>query len=95
MAVSNPTVVEPDALDWLIETYIEPDAHVRRVEEARLRDGGYAVWAIVGDLLPPGRTAEVVAHEYRVSVEAVWAVWAYYLRHRDALDRRLAENRAA
>lgn len=86
---------EPDPLARLIEQYIEPDGNPRQPEEARLRDRGYAVWAILGDLLMPGRTADVIAREYSVPVEAVEAVWAYYLRNRAALDRRLAENRAA
>ncbi len=86
---------EPDPFARLIEQYIEHDGDPRRVEEARLREYGYAVWALLGDLLVPGRTADVVAQEYRVPVPAVEAVWAYYLRHRAALDRRLAENRAA
>jgi len=86
---------KPDPLAQLIGQYIEPDSDPRRVEEARLRDHGYAVWALLGDLLLPGRTADLIAREYRVPVEAVDAVWAYYLRNRVALDRRLAENRAA
>ena len=95
MTVTEPVPAETDPLDRLIAQYIEPDAHGRSVEEANVRDAGYAVWAIVGDLLPPGRTAEVVAREYRVPVAAVEAVWAYYLRHRAAIDRRLAGNWAA
>jgi len=86
---------EPDPFARLIERYIEPDRNPRRVEEARLRDHGYAVWALLGDLLVPGRTADLVAREYRVPVEAIEAVWAYYLRNRAAIDQRLAENRAA
>lgn len=86
---------DPDPFARLIERYIEPDSNPRRVEEARLRDYGYAVWALLGDLLVPGRTADLVAREYRMPIQAVEAVWAYYLRNRTALDRRLAENRAA
>jgi len=86
---------DPDPFARLIERYIEPDGNPRRVEEARLRDYGYAVWALLGDILVPGRTADLIAHEYHVPVQAVEAVWAYYLRNRTALDRRLAENRAA
>lgn len=95
---SPPTSVaspESDPFERLIERYIESDSNPRRPEEARLRDHGYAVWALLDDLLVPGRTADLIAREYRVPIEAVEAVWAYYLRHRAALDRRLAENSAA
>lgn len=92
---SGVPVPEGDVVERLIERYIEVDLRGRRPEEARLREYGYAVWALMGDLLYPGRTREVVAQEYEVPLEAVDAVWNYYLRHRVALDRRLAENRAA
>ncbi len=84
-----------ETIEQLIERFIAVDPYGRRAEEARLRDYGYAVWALLGDLLYPGRTRELVAQEYEVPIEAVDAVWNYYLRNRTALDRRLAENRAA
>jgi uncharacterized protein (DUF433 family) len=86
---------DTDPFERLIERYIEPDVDPRRPEEARLRGHGYRVWAILGDLLVPGRTTQLIASEYRVPIEAIEAVWAYYLRNRAAIDRRLAENRAA
>ncbi len=88
----RPRATTDVSIDRLIAQYIDADG--RDAAEARLRDHGYAVWALIGDLLYPGSTPEQIAHEYRLPMAAVEAAWIYYFRHRAALDRRLAENRA-
>lgn len=81
----------------LIAAHIEPHPHRPGEGEVRLRvaDGGVPVWAIIGALTESGDNADAVAHDYDVPRDAVHAAWMYYGLHRDAIDRRLAENESA
>jgi uncharacterized protein (DUF433 family) len=75
----------------LIDTYIERDP--RRPEDARLREHGVTVWTLIGywrDVV--GGDVEQVAQDYEVPAEAVRAALAYYERHRELFDARLALN---
>lgn len=78
----------------LIERYIEENPHRPGVDEARVRQHGAPVWALVGHLDAAGGDLDTVAHDYRLPREAVDAALAYYRRHKDAIDARLATNAA-
>jgi uncharacterized protein (DUF433 family) len=50
------------------------------------------VWAIVGYWTTPGQDVESTAAAYLVPTEAVEAALAYYRRHWELIDDRLAAN---
>lgn len=83
--------------EQLIATHVEPHPLNPGIAEYRLRDedNGYPVWAIIGDLDPDGANAAQVARDYAISREAVEAARAFYARNKEAIDARLAANRAA
>lgn len=83
-------------METLIARYIEPYPGRADPAEARLivAEGGVPVWAIIGALTENGSNSEAVARDYRVSRAAVDAAWAYYQRHRTAIDAHLAVNNA-
>jgi uncharacterized protein (DUF433 family) len=78
----------------LADRWIEPHPWKQGAAEARLRDSKIPVWAIVGYLRMVDGDAERTARDYRIPGEAVAAVLAYYRRHREAIDARLAANLA-
>jgi uncharacterized protein (DUF433 family) len=84
-------------IDALIARHIEPYPDDPRIGEYRLRveDNGYPVWSIIGSLAPDGSNADQVARDFEISREAVEAARAFYARHKQAIDDRLAANRAA
>jgi uncharacterized protein (DUF433 family) len=84
-------------LDALIARHIEPYPDDPRIGEYRLRveENGYPVWSIIGSLAPDGSNIEQVMHDFVISREAVEAARAFYARHKQAIDDRLAANRAA
>lgn len=62
--------------------------------EARLRDSGVSVWAIVESLrLMEGARERVVA-DFDISLEALDAALAYYERHKDVIDAKITLNAA-
>jgi uncharacterized protein (DUF433 family) len=77
----------------MIATWIEQDPLRRPVADARLREHGIAVWAIVADP-KSGRDPEQIAKDYEIKLEAVCAAIAYYDRHRAEIDARVARNAA-
>ena len=82
----------PDAC--LIEQYIESSPSRPGVEEARLREYGVPVWALIGHYQAVGRDPRQVAADYELPLAAVEAALAYYRRHRAAIDARIAANAA-
>ncbi len=60
--------------------------------DARLKPWGVQVWAIIGYLKAAKGDEEWVAGGYEIPVEAVRAAQAYYKRHKDVIDARLAMN---
>jgi uncharacterized protein (DUF433 family) len=82
--------------DALIAAYIEPHAGKPGIAEYRLHveENGYPVWAIVAYMTITSDNTEQIAREYRISSDAVEAVHAFYSRHQEAIDARLAANRA-
>ena len=62
--------------------------------EARLRDTGIPVWALIDYLKAVDNDVEAVARAHEIPVEDVEAAVAYYQRHRAAIDARLTANAA-
>ena len=81
--------------DSLIARYIEENPHKPGPADARLKDAGTAVWALVSHLdRAVGGDVAQVALDYQVPVEAVQTARAYYKRHRKLIDARIALNAA-
>ena len=78
--------------DELIARYIEANPHRPGADEARLVERGVSVWATIGDYLAADGDLEQVMRDYALSREAVKAALAYYRRHKDIIDNRLAAN---
>ena len=72
----------------LIGQYIDPESTVTGPAEARI--AGVHVWALIGYLRANGDDADQAAADYDLPHEAIEAARAYYLRHRAAIDARLA-----
>jgi hypothetical protein len=82
-------------MDELIEAYIEPHPAKTGFDNYRLKEdeGGYPVWAIIGDLAPGILSEEDVIREFRISREALDAVLAFYARNKERIDARVILNR--
>lgn len=76
----------------LIERYVDASPFGRA--DARLRDYGVHVWAIVGQLRAANGNMDEVAQDYRVPCEAIEAALAYYRQNKDYIDARLLLNSA-
>ncbi|MHB8645567.1 MAG: hypothetical protein ACYDAR_07250 [Thermomicrobiales bacterium] len=77
----------------LIARYVEPDPRHPGEGNARIKDAGPSVWAIIGHLEGVQGDTRQTAEDYDLPIEAVEAAHAYYLRHEMALDARRAANR--
>lgn len=77
--------------DALIAEYIEQHPDRPGKDEARLKQYGISVWAIIGHWRGDGNAARVAA-DYEIPTEAVEAALAYYERHKAIIDNRLAAN---
>jgi uncharacterized protein (DUF433 family) len=76
----------------LIREYIEPSEYHSGVANAVIKGTGVPVWAIIGQYRAEGGDAQYVADGYRISLEAVHAVLAYYEDHATAIDARIQAN---
>lgn len=76
----------------LIDAYIEPDPNRPGADRARIKGYGMNVWALIGEYNATAGDIAAVAGAYDVPVEVVDAALAYYRRHKDAIDCRLAAN---
>jgi uncharacterized protein (DUF433 family) len=65
----------------------------RSPADARLKDSGVSVWAIVLYYQAAGSIDEV-ARDYDISPDVVEAALAYYADHRTLIDARIAEHLA-
>lgn len=74
--------------DELIERYIQPDPNTGSPARARLPEdeNGVPVWILVAILEDDASNATQVAHDYRISLEALDAVRAYYRRNKEVID---------
>jgi uncharacterized protein (DUF433 family) len=64
-------------------------------EEARLRDSGIRVWALVEHLKKVDRDPAKLAEEFGIPSDAVAAALAYYDRHKARIDARIVLNTRA
>ncbi len=76
----------------LIDTYIEANPNRPGVANARIRDFGVPVSALVGYLEAVHGDVTRVAEDYRLPREAVEAAVAYYRQHKPLIDARLEAN---
>jgi uncharacterized protein (DUF433 family) len=83
------TLKEREALA-LIERHIEQDPSRPGPADARLVQYALPVWTLVGAVHAVDGEAERVSQDYQIPVEAVEAAIVYYLRHKAAIDARLA-----
>jgi uncharacterized protein (DUF433 family) len=79
----------------LIARHIGPHPMNPGLDEYWLADPGVSVWAVVGAYKVEEGNADEVAAAYHLSREHVDAALAYYARHRDLIDNRLAQNQSA
>ena len=80
--------------DDLIAREIEVDVYSPGPADVRVRRSGVHVWAIVGHYLyAVNRDREAVGRDYALSLDEVEAALAYYRRHTEVIDGRLAANR--
>jgi uncharacterized protein (DUF433 family) len=79
----------------LIACYIEESPYYRGADEARLKQYGVSVWALVAYYRGAGQDIDRVAADYEVPREAVEAALAYYRRHAAAINARIASHVAA
>ena len=82
--------------DRLIERHIDPnwDRYPGGRADARLRESGVPVWALIGHLRAVENDVDRVATDYELPREAVQAALAYYRRHKALIDARLLLNTA-
>jgi uncharacterized protein (DUF433 family) len=85
------TAKDPAAL---IEQYVEPNPDKPAIGDARLRDYGVPVWALVGYIQATARDIAATARAYRLPPDAVEAALAYRDRHPAEIAARIAENAA-
>ncbi|MDQ2741136.1 MAG: DUF433 domain-containing protein [Chloroflexota bacterium] len=78
----------------LIDTYIEPDPNKPGIAEARIVGYGVHVWALIGYLEAVHGDIDRTAEDYELPRETVEAACAYYRRHKEVIDARLAANAA-
>lgn len=78
----------------LIEHWIDANPAGRGVANARLRQFGVPVWALIGDLPLVGSDPGQLATLHAVPPAAVEAALAFYAQHRAEVDARLAANDA-
>ena len=80
----------------LIEKYIDldTDRYPGGRADARLREYGVPVWALIGQLQAIGNDLDQLAADYELPREAVEAALAYYHRNKKYIDARIALNAA-
>ena len=81
--------------DALIARYIEENPRRPGPLHARLKESGVEIWALISYLqkaMQGDRSS--TARDYDLPIEAVEAAEAYYHRHQDILNARIAVNAA-
>jgi uncharacterized protein (DUF433 family) len=82
-------------IDELIARYIEENPNRRGPADARLRDEGTAVWALISYLQAVAQgDLQATAEAYGISTEAMQAALAYYEQHQEPINARIAWNAA-
>jgi uncharacterized protein (DUF433 family) len=80
----------------LIERHVDQDVerYPNGRADARLRDSGVSVWAIVGFLRVYDNDDRKVAEHFDLSAEEIEAALAYYRLHKQVIDARVTLNEA-
>lgn len=78
----------------LINRYVEPDSPRWGAAGARLHESGVEVWVLVAQLPALDGDVGQLAVAYGLPRDAVEAALAYYRRHKDVIDARIALNGA-
>lgn len=89
--MSTGTVAE----DELIACWIVPNPEHPGPADARVLPGYVSAWVVIGQLQLDYWKPEAIAEGYDLPEEAVRATVAYYRRHQEAIDARIAEHRAS
>lgn len=94
IAVEAVKVAEPDERgeQMLIERWIERNPHKPGKANARVREHGVSVWALIGHAQAVRGDSARVAGDYELPHDAVEAAFAFYRRHKAIIDDRLAAN---
>ena len=79
----------------LIAQHIDANPHGRGPADARLREYGTSVWALIAALQACAWNKVATADDFEIPVEAVDAAIAYYHAHKAAIDAKLLLNTAA
>lgn len=85
--------ISPGERQQLLDMHIEPHPHKGDPAEARLRETGAPVWAIIGHLSAVSGDLNQVARDYEVDLDAVIAAVLFYQDHKNLIDWRLRQNR--
>jgi hypothetical protein len=86
--------VDPEHAETLIQRYIEPSPHRPGKADARLRQYGVSIWALIGSLPGVGGDMASTSAAFEVPVQGVEDACAYDGRHREVIDGRIAANAA-
>ena len=78
----------------LIAQYIDGSQQRWGPAGARLRDSGVEVWVLVAQLPAMDGDMARLADAYGLPLRAVEAAFAYYRRHKELIDARIALNAA-
>lgn len=80
----------------LIEKYVdlEWDRYPGGRADARLRDFGVPIWALVAHLGAIGNDPDQLARAYQLPPSAVEAALAYYRQNKEYIDARILLNSA-
>ena len=78
--------------DRLISAYVKIDPHISNEAEVRLAGSLIHVWAIVAQLKVNDFDVSQTARDYGISEIEVQAAHAYFRRHREAVDARIADH---
>lgn len=76
----------------LIAAWIERNPYHPDASNVRLREYGYSIWALIGDLPQVEGDVGALADAFDIPIEAAEAALAYYLCHKAEIDGRLARN---
>ncbi len=80
------------ARQTLIDRWIEHNPHYPGKADARLRDYGVPVWALIGHARAVSGDSAQVARDYDLPLEPVEAAFAFYERHQAIIDDRIEAN---
>lgn len=78
--------------DRLISLYVEDKPYRSGATDAYLKESGVSVWAVVGYWRAVGKNVATTSGDYDLPEEAVEAALAYYGRHKQEIDARIAAN---